>query len=70
MNFLVRRVLPPGLVALVFVGLWQSVIMLFGIEPYLLPSPTSVVGAACDNSERLLQATLWLHNGSFGCMFY
>ena len=58
MNFLVRRVLPPGLVALVFVGLWQAVIMLFGIEPYLLPSPVSVVGAAGDNSERLLQATL------------
>jgi NitT/TauT family transport system permease protein len=57
MTFLLRRVVPPCVVALVFIGIWQLVIVLFGIEPYLLPSPMSVVGAASENSERLIQAT-------------
>jgi len=58
MTFLLQRVLPPLLVALVFVGIWELVVVVFGVEPYLLPSPGSVVEAIFDNSDRLLQATL------------
>ena len=53
-----RTALPPLLVAMLFLGLWQGVIVVFSIEPFLLPSPVSVALAAYDHSGRLAQATL------------
>ena len=52
------RVLPPLVVVLVLIGIWELVVVTTGIKEYLLPSPVQVVESAVENGDFLLAATL------------
>lgn len=52
-----QLVLPLGLVALVF-GIWEAVIRLFSIAPYVLPSPRAVFDAISSDWDVLQGYTL------------
>jgi NitT/TauT family transport system permease protein len=41
---LARSVLPPVVLGVAFLLLWQLVVVVFDIKPYLLPSPTDIAG--------------------------
>ncbi|PPF84162.1 nitrate ABC transporter permease [Subtercola sp. Z020] len=41
---LARSVLPPLVLGVAFLLLWQLVVVVFDIKPYLLPSPTDIAG--------------------------
>jgi ABC-type nitrate/sulfonate/bicarbonate transport system permease component len=47
-----RRGWPPLAVIAAFVALWEAVVRLFGVEPYILPSPSAIVHEA-------LQPNVW-----------
>lgn len=64
----VRFVLPPLAFFLLFLLGWEGVIRLFGIEPFLLPTPRSVFQAAVRNQRELFSATL-LTAGASGAGF-
>ena len=58
MTFLVHRFIPPFLVAVLFLLLWEGIVVVFEIEPFLLPSPVAVWEAAIEHWHQLLQAAL------------
>jgi NitT/TauT family transport system permease protein len=48
-----------GLSFLAFLLLWQAVVMLTGIKPYILPSPTEILTAMWAKLPRLLNAAAY-----------
>ena len=58
MRFLLFRCLPPLLVAILFLLLWEAVVVVFEIKPFLLPSPLAVWEAGVLHWERLFHAAL------------
>ncbi|MFN8525704.1 MAG: ABC transporter permease [Chloroflexota bacterium] len=51
-----RGALPPFVVFVVFVSVWQAVCQAFSLPRYLYPSPTDIVGAWIENQSTLLVA--------------
>jgi NitT/TauT family transport system permease protein len=45
----VRTVLAPLLFGVVFVGLWQLLVTGLGIDPYIVPTPSAILGELVDN---------------------
>ena len=52
------RILPPLLVVVLVLVAWTSIVELFDIKEYLLPSPLDVVHAMSEDASRLAGATL------------
>jgi len=48
-----RRVLPPLAVFVVFVGLWELVLHVMEVPPYLFPKPSDIIKAAVDGWANL-----------------
>ncbi len=48
---------PPLLVVCLFMIIWQIMVMMFSIPPYMLPSPGQVLRALAEEPTRLLAAT-------------
>jgi len=53
-----RDLLPPLVVAVAFLALWQGFVVLLGIQPYLLPSPLAIAGRLALAPQLVLSATL------------
>lgn len=53
LNKFIKRVLPPLIAFIVFIGGWQLVVALLNIPVYLVPKPTDIVGAAIANRHDL-----------------
>ncbi|GGG69051.1 ABC transporter permease [Paenibacillus radicis (ex Gao et al. 2016)] len=51
---LLKKVLPPLVVFVLFVGGWELIVRLYGIAPYILPKPSDIVTAAANNSTNLI----------------
>jgi len=51
-----NRVLPPVVAAVLGLALWQAIVVAFRIEPYLVPSPAAVAGAAHESAGALFGA--------------
>ncbi len=50
---IVKRLLPPLLAFIVFIGGWQLIVYAFKFPPYLVPKPTDIVKAAIENRHEL-----------------
>ncbi|WP_170318290.1 ABC transporter permease [Paenibacillus thalictri] len=51
---LLNAVGPPFIVLVLFVGLWEGLVRLFAIPPYLLPKPSDILSGALENGHNLL----------------
>ncbi|UUZ94940.1 hypothetical protein LJK87_10760 [Paenibacillus sp. P25] len=40
-----RRMLPPVIAFIVFVGGWEIIVKLMGVPPYILPKPSDIIAA-------------------------
>jgi len=54
-----RLVWPPVVVALVFLGLWQAIVVVNDIKPYLLPAPSLIYTSLTDNLSGVVEAALY-----------
>lgn len=58
----VRRVLtfvvPPAIVGLAFLALWELIVRGFDLKPYFLPAPSAIAEAFVDNIDQVADATL------------
>lgn len=54
--FLRGHILPPVLVFCALLIIWQGAVMIFGMRPYILPSPLEVGRTFADNFEQIAQA--------------
>jgi NitT/TauT family transport system permease protein len=52
-NQLLKRVLPPLAVFLLFVAVWEIALRLADVKPYLLPKPSDILQAAVQNRANL-----------------
>ncbi len=59
MSHRLRLIWPPVLVALVFLGLWEGLVAVNDIKPYLLPAPSLIVTNLSDNFSGVLDAALY-----------
>ncbi|KAB7672159.1 ABC transporter permease [Bacillus sp. B1-b2] len=50
--------IPPFIVFVLFMVIWQYAIVLFQIPPYLLPKPTDILQASIENWENLRNAVV------------
>lgn len=48
--------LPPLLAGLLMIALWYAAIAVFGIQPYILPTPDAIVGAIQEKAHVLFPA--------------
>ncbi|UUZ78947.1 ABC transporter permease [Paenibacillus sp. P26] len=48
-----RRMLPPVIAFIVFVGGWEIIVKLMGVPPYILPKPSDIIAAAAENAHGL-----------------
>ena len=55
-RFDVRRVLPPVVVGIAFLLLWQAFVVLRKIEPYVLPKPTAIWQQFTENFASILES--------------
>jgi len=53
-----KVVVPPLIVGGLFVVVWEGVVRLFDIQPYLLPAPTAIWSALVDSWSRVWDAML------------
>lgn len=53
-----RSLLPPVVVALLFLVLWQLLVVALQIQPYLLPSPLAILGQLVLAPQLVLAATV------------
>ncbi|WP_420481859.1 ABC transporter permease [Cohnella zeiphila] len=51
---IVSLAVPPLVVFVLFVALWEIVIRMSGVQPYLFPKPSDIVTAASENWHNLL----------------
>lgn len=54
----VRALAPAAVLGALVLLLWQAVVTLGGIEAYLLPAPTTIVGTLVSDAPQLLSAAL------------
>lgn len=54
----VRAVFAPIVFGVVFVGLWQLLVMILEIEPFIVPSPTAIAGEFGDNVGSVISGAL------------
>jgi NitT/TauT family transport system permease protein len=57
-NSLVTRVLPPVVLFVLLLGVWQLAVVAGGIPAFLLPSPAAIVGEFTDLLPSILAASL------------
>jgi len=50
---LTRAYIPPASLLLLLVGLWEALVSLLDVEPYLLPAPSAVASAFGDSRAEL-----------------
>ncbi|CAM3215813.1 ABC transporter permease [Paenibacillus lupini] len=48
-----KRIGPPGVAFILFIGGWELFCRLSGLKPYLLPKPSDIVMAASENASNL-----------------
>ncbi|WP_336775039.1 ABC transporter permease [Paenibacillus sp. MMO-58] len=48
-----RRIGPPSIAFILFIGAWELFCRLSGLKPYLLPKPSDIVLAASENASNL-----------------
>lgn len=65
---LLLTLLPPVLALLLLAAVWQFLVTILAIEPYVLPTPLAILEAAWRKRQELLQAT-WLTGRSALCGF-
>lgn len=56
-SWLLSAVIPPLLLLVVVLAVWQAAVLVFHIPPYLLPTPADVWSVAFHRSSELLVAT-------------
>ncbi len=54
----VRAVIAPIVFGVVFVGLWQLLVMILEIEPFIVPSPAAIAGEFGDNLGSVISGAL------------
>ena len=54
----VRAVFAPIVFGVVFVGLWQLLVMILEIEPFIVPSPAAIAGEFGDNVGSVISGAL------------
>ncbi|WP_261164307.1 ABC transporter permease [Microbacterium sp. Marseille-Q6965] len=52
-----RAVLPPVVALVAFLVLWQAIVSVFGLPPYLMPGPLDFAAAIGDRMVEMLPAT-------------
>lgn len=60
-----ERLFPPLVSLVAFLTLWQTIIVVAQLKPFILPSPLGVIQAAIDRSESLLSAAWFTFQASF-----
>ncbi len=60
-----ERLFPPLVSLVVFLVLWQGIILVAGLKPYILPSPLGVVSAIVEHRENLLSSAWFTFQASF-----
>jgi NitT/TauT family transport system permease protein len=63
---IVQTAVPPLILMLIILVLWQLVTIYFDIPKYILPSPTTIVKAAFERGSDLLRST---YNTSLSALF-
>jgi len=53
-----KVVVPPLIVGGLFIGVWEGVIRIFDIQPYLLPAPSAIWSALVDSWSRVWDAMM------------
>ncbi|MBE0343261.1 ABC transporter permease, partial [Paenibacillus sp. 28ISP30-2] len=51
---LLKKVLPPFVVFVLFIGGWEIIVRMIGMPPYILPKPSDIAAAAAENSTNLI----------------
>jgi len=59
------RVLPPLTSFVLFIGVWQGIIIAAQLKPYVLPGPLAVIGAVVENGSSLGESALFTFQASF-----
>ncbi|MFN3266788.1 MAG: ABC transporter permease [Deinococcales bacterium] len=60
-----ERTFPPLVSLVVFLALWQGVIILAQLKPYVLPGPLQVINAFIERRESLIAAAWFTFQASF-----
>ncbi len=60
-----ERIFPPMVSFVFFVTIWQSVILIAQLKPYILPSPLGVINSAIEHRESLLSSAWFTFQASF-----
>ncbi len=60
-----ERIFPPMVTFVIFITIWQSIITIANLKPYILPSPLRVVGAFIEHRESLLTSAWFTFQASF-----
>ncbi len=60
-----ERIFPPLVSLVFFITIWQGVITIANLKPYILPSPLRVVGAFIEHRESLLTSAWFTFQASF-----
>jgi NitT/TauT family transport system permease protein len=60
-----ERLFPPLVSLVVFLVLWQGIILIAGLKPYILPSPINVLEAIVEHRENLLGSAWFTLQASF-----
>lgn len=53
-----RTVLGPVVLGVVMIGVWQGIVDGFGIDEYIVPSPTDIAGQIGDNAGSIVDGSL------------
>lgn len=51
---LMKKILPPIVVFVLFIGGWELIVRILGMPPYILPKPSDIAAAAAENSANLI----------------
>ncbi|MBU6244657.1 MAG: ABC transporter permease subunit [Actinomycetales bacterium] len=60
-----RLIWPPVVVAAVFLALWQGIVVVNDIKPYLLPAPSLIFTSLFDNVSGVFDATVYTATTAF-----
>ncbi|WP_145321712.1 ABC transporter permease [Paenibacillus xylanexedens] len=51
---LLKKILPPIVVFVLFIGGWELIVRMLGMPPYILPKPSDIATAAAENFTNLI----------------
>lgn len=51
---LLKKILPPIVVFVLFIGGWELIVQILGMPPYILPKPSDIATAAAENFTNLI----------------